>query len=290
MDYRRIYDSLILKGKNRDRSAITGYTEIHHIIPESFFKDRKRKGPPGVLHGNPDDPENLVILTAREHFIAHLLLYRIHGDKKTFFALWKMCLGHRTNSCIIKSRVYEKLKGNFIRRMTGEGNPMYGKTSSRLGVPRSEETKKKISASNKGKKKSESHIQNIKASRCHEPLSEEHKLKISIKMKGVPKSEEMREKTRLGMLGKNVGPMEEYHKNKISNALKGRVFSESHRENLSRSQLGITRSPLSDEHKKRVSISLIGKKKPTVTCPHCNKSGGSGTMGRWHFKNCKFLK
>ena len=25
----------------------------------------------------------------------------------------------------------------------------------------------------------------------------------------------------------------------------------------------------------------------TVTCPHCNKSGGLGIMHRWHFNNCK---
>lgn len=25
----------------------------------------------------------------------------------------------------------------------------------------------------------------------------------------------------------------------------------------------------------------------TVTCPHCNKSGGLGPMHRWHFDNCK---
>ena len=43
----------------KDRN-IEGYTENHHIVPRSFGGSNKK--------------ENLVILTAREHFIAHLLL------------------------------------------------------------------------------------------------------------------------------------------------------------------------------------------------------------------------
>lgn len=30
-----------------------------------------------------------------------------------------------------------------------------------------------------------------------------------------------------------------------------------------------------------------GKKKEIIICPHCNKSGGKGSMQRWHFDNCK---
>lgn len=29
--------------------------------------------------------------------------------------------------------------------------------------------------------------------------------------------------------------------------------------------------------------------RPTVTCPHCNKSGSLNLMNRWHFDNCKAL-
>lgn len=39
------------------------YTEKHHIIPRSM--------------GGKDTKENLVVLTAREHYIAHLLLTKI---------------------------------------------------------------------------------------------------------------------------------------------------------------------------------------------------------------------
>jgi hypothetical protein len=35
-------------------------------------------------------------------------------------------------------------------------------------------------------------------------------------------------------------------------------------------------------------LARIGKKQPLVSCPHCNKIGGSYTMPRWHFDKCKF--
>lgn len=63
MNYSRHYLLLISKAKNR--TVVSSYTELHHIIPRCI--------------GGSDDPENLVKLTAREHYIAHLLLAKIHG-------------------------------------------------------------------------------------------------------------------------------------------------------------------------------------------------------------------
>jgi len=39
----------------------------------------------------------------------------------------------------------------------------------------------------------------------------------------------------------------------------------------------------------RAAISLAnkGRKHETVTCPHCDKTGGITAMSRWHFDNCK---
>lgn len=56
------YDRLIASAQSR--KAVPTYTESHHITPRS--------------EGGSDAPENLVALTAREHFIAHWLLYRIY--------------------------------------------------------------------------------------------------------------------------------------------------------------------------------------------------------------------
>lgn len=50
--------------------------EVHHIIPRSM--------------GGTNDKTNLVKLTYREHFLAHLLLYKIHRNKEMAFALGRM--------------------------------------------------------------------------------------------------------------------------------------------------------------------------------------------------------
>ena len=39
----------------------------------------------------------------------------------------------------------------------------------------------------------------------------------------------------------------------------------------------------------RTSLALKGIPKKTVTCPHCNKTGGAGNMKRYHFNFCKSL-
>ena len=62
-------------------------------------------------------------------------------------------------------------------------------------------------------------------------------------------------------------------KQKISDTLKGRV-------------LGCNKKK-SEAAKKRTKQAWTGKKRPVVTCPHCQKSGADFVMGRWHFDNCK---
>jgi hypothetical protein len=63
MNYFLAYQRLIAKAKAR--VCLHGYVERHHILPRA-------------LGGN-DDSSNLVALSAREHFVAHVLLAKIHG-------------------------------------------------------------------------------------------------------------------------------------------------------------------------------------------------------------------
>ena len=62
MNYPKHYFLLIEKAKNR---TLTCYKEAHHIVPRCL--------------GGSNDITNLVDLTAREHYIAHILLAKIHG-------------------------------------------------------------------------------------------------------------------------------------------------------------------------------------------------------------------
>jgi hypothetical protein len=145
--------------------------ECHHIIPKSM--------------SGSDDSDNLIKLTPREHFIAHLILWKAFRNKQTNFALWSMQMKQRDFK--MNSKIYQTLKEEQqhlqSERMKTE-NPMYkkeccekistykkGKTlsqqtkqkmsESRKGIKKSEETKVKMSQSAKGKKKSDIHKLNL---------------------------------------------------------------------------------------------------------------------------------
>lgn len=139
MNYEKHYELLIFSRK--DRLLKEGeYYEKHHIKPRCL--------------GGDDSKDNLVILTAREHYVAHWLLAKIHSDnwkiKMAFFQMSKM---NNKNERVITSSQFERSKkymsdamklrhqdssysnpgrGDKSRakakeRMSGVGNPMRGK-------------------------------------------------------------------------------------------------------------------------------------------------------------------
>ena len=148
MDYQKIYNQLIQKRLTDSLSKKYCYCETHHIIPRS--------------EGGSDDDDNKVNLTAREHYIAHLLLAKIYNDYKMWHSVNLMS---RLNAKVkINSRLYEIVRINSART---HSEFMKGKPSWNKGKKMSEEQKHKISATLKGNKP-----------------SEETKRKISIKNKG----------------------------------------------------------------------------------------------------------
>ena len=101
MTYSLIYCALISKRLQNHISKDKCYCETHHIIPKS--------------EGGTDSKYNLVNLTAREHYIAHLLLAKIYNDKKMWFALNRLVHGNNKNYTHVNSRTYQILKENFSR-------------------------------------------------------------------------------------------------------------------------------------------------------------------------------
>jgi len=99
MDYKKIHDNLIERGKNR---KLDGYVEKHHIIPK-------------CMNGT-NEPNNLVELTAREHFLVHWLLHEMHPENSDLrYAFWSMCR-NSDNQKRYKpsSRVYEYAKHKML--------------------------------------------------------------------------------------------------------------------------------------------------------------------------------
>lgn len=61
--YTKTYQAIISRARESSRSKKTDYFESHHVIPRCM--------------GGSDDAENLVLLTAREHFLCHALLCKM---------------------------------------------------------------------------------------------------------------------------------------------------------------------------------------------------------------------
>lgn len=117
MDYAKIYEDLILRGLKRsedweNKKRRDGY-ERHHIVPRCM--------------GGGDEESNLVLLTIREHFLAHRLLTKIHpGNQKLCRAVFLMSVS--CEGVVISSgRGYEKLRDDFLceLRETMSGKATY---------------------------------------------------------------------------------------------------------------------------------------------------------------------
>jgi len=142
MNYRKIYDDLMLNRLNLKPKRIIekkngNYFEGHHIIPKS-------KGGSGNSNRPKNNP-NIVLLTAREHFLAHWLLWNIYRDRQTALAFHKMISTNNKQKRIISSRAYEEARLAF--RLTNIGN-QFGKGKTRIV---SDEQKKKQSETMKGR-------------------------------------------------------------------------------------------------------------------------------------------
>lgn len=112
--YYRIIDNSVNRQLMSDE-----YTETHHIIPKSI--------------GGSNDSSNLAVLSAREHFICHLLLTKMlcgEDKNKMTFAAWAMTnlnnKYQRRNR--VNSRIYEILKKQKREIMSSymqTNNPMH---------------------------------------------------------------------------------------------------------------------------------------------------------------------
>lgn len=141
MDHLKIYNSLICRARERTRDSNT-YYEKHHIIPRS--------------HGGDESKSNLVYLTGREHFVAHMLLAHIYGGGMWQAAkMMKNARGCQDRS--FNSRLYEIAKREWSNFLKGKKRPQHVidalKESAKNRVA-SPETKAKMSAVRKGRPRS----------------------------------------------------------------------------------------------------------------------------------------
>jgi hypothetical protein len=200
--YTKWYNLIVANARLRNAVNQVGF-ERHHIIPDSFFILRHRNGPAGWQEGNPDHPNNLVILTPREHLICHMLLTRMVtgiARGKMLHALWYMV--HLDGGPKkVNSRIYQYLREQrsvIVSEMASLHNPMSNP-----------ETKKKHANSMKtrvmvgmtGRAHTDETREKMRIWRATQVMSEETKAKIAATNTGKKQSQETKDKRSLSLLG-----------------------------------------------------------------------------------------
>ena len=248
--YTKWYNQIVERAKFR---IINDYTESHHIIPESM--------------GGPDTAENLVELTAREHFICHWLLVKMTTGEDH----WKMVnalrmmraekSGQQRYKTKITARVYENLKKEYSalqsERKRGENNPMYGDKFFRSEEGKQRQREAILGANNGAKKEAaRQKIADSKKGKKRAPFTEEWRAKMSESKRGA------------------------------KNNRYGVELSQATRQKIREKAIGRKQS---EETIRKKADAIRGRTKPKQLCPHCGQMIAVNTYPRWHGDNCSKL-
>jgi hypothetical protein len=170
MNYQKIYNNLINRATRR---ISEGYVEKHHIVPRCL--------------GGTDAKENIVSLYPEEHYLAHLLLCKVNkGNSKLLYAAMNMTSGSMINNGKRNNKAYGWLRRQYAESMSGDNNPARRNSNlqkeaakKRVGQKRSEETKVRMSAAQKGRTFSEETKRKMaEAAKNRPPISEETRTKL----------------------------------------------------------------------------------------------------------------
>lgn len=183
--YTKWYKSIVSSAQIRVNLPGT-YLERHHIVPRCL--------------GGSNAPANLVDLTAREHFICHLLLVRMTtgcAKRSMAFAVWAICkLRHaKLQPLRVRSKTYERIRTDYA----------VAQSQCRKGKLLSQETRAKISRAKTGKPLSPAAIAAIRIGIIQRyknaPVTQQTRDKISKIHRGKVLSKETR--TKIGAASKN---------------------------------------------------------------------------------------
>jgi hypothetical protein len=177
VNYHAHYHRLVERARCR---VLFGYREKHHVVPRCL--------------GGGNEPDNIVALTAEEHFVAHQLLVKIHpGDHRLLWAAMYMTGNSkrmsRNNKAYgwLRRKLAATLSARFRgKKMSAEFREMrrammLGK-SPMQGKEHTEKTKRKMSAASKGREKSDAHcaaMSKAKLGKKRGPHSELHRQRLA---------------------------------------------------------------------------------------------------------------
>ena len=269
MDYVKIYDNLILKAQSEKRKKSGEvYYEAHHIIPNCM-------GGEGTVRQWRTHP-NIVLLKAKEHFIAHKLLVKIYpNNQKLRDAL--VCFLRKgkdqKRDYKLSSRDYDMLK-NIRREVFSQNNPMKTEKAkqnqSELMLKRYENNPELIIEAKEKFEKSKQE----NPEKFYGNANKNGKLSEYLRVNNPMFRPEVVEKFK-GPNNPQYGiPRTDEQKKKQSEKMKGKMVGD--------------KNPMKNpEVAKKNGLARGGKKQPTTTCPHCSIVGSVTNLKRYHFDNCK---
>lgn len=239
------YTDLYFRIINNANSRVSeGYTEKHHIIPKSTNGD--------------NDSDNLVTLTAREHFLCHYLLTKMfEKDTKEYVsmvrAFYMMRAASKRHDRYMNSRLYETNKAAYSKiaseRMSGENNPQWNRK-----------------------------------------WTDEEKAEHGAKIKGRVQPQHEKEKQIAAITGRTRDPFSDEWRDNLSkagagknNSMYGKKHTADAKAKMSIKAKGRKQSAETIEKKR---LAMTGNKREKKYCPHCNRDISLGWYNR-HGDNCK---
>jgi hypothetical protein len=248
--YTNWYYNLVLK---RKQNIPEGYFERHHIIPKSI--------------GGNNNSDNIVCLTAREHFIAHWLLTKMVSGQNRYkmeFALNAMSRVSSNQERKLTSYQFARCKiahsiamKNTIPRMVTDPITREKWYKAMEEVNSRPEVKKKRSNSQKISQNSEKTI--LKRKLTHN--TKEYKEKQSLASKESQNRPEVK-------LKKSIAAKNNHQKPNAKEKY--------------------TLAAIECQNRPEVKLKKSEKlKSQNYVCPHCNKIGVGPAMFRHHFARCK---
>lgn len=218
MNYQRAYDALIAKAI---LAPVVGRVEKHHILPKCI--------------GGTDDASNLVALSPRQHFVAHLLLAKIHPKNVGLLYAAFMMSKRGSIKCSRKYRwVREMYSSVHSERL--KSRPVSNKALAVLAafrsLPKSEDHKQAIAKALTGRKLSAEGRSKLSAAKSGRKMTPRELAALSKRMKG--KRIAVGNKSRTGM----INSLET--RGKISKANTGKRHSEEWKLNISIGQASVS--------------------------------------------------
>ena len=296
----------------RQAKKLLGYCEKHHIVPESFFIERTRKGPKGFLPGDSEHQDNLVYLTPKEHIYCHIFLIKMMDSKLSLMKV-NAALDRLLKGC---DGVYELNPKTYaiIKKEYSKNNPFT-----------LEEIKGRAKQTKKLKYDDENYNNRTKAKKTKLLIYGDENYnnrgeakKTALERYGIENynNRDKAKETCLEIYGFEYSSQNENVKSKVKTT-KLETYDDENYNNRDKAKetwlevygvdnpnklpkirqktlktieerygIGITNVSQTLEVKEKVTKTWA--EKAYISCPHCDKKSKSmSTMTQWHFDNCK---